>query len=139
MKQYQIELHHLLFKLCMRNTKRPGNSSRLAHDIQKDISAPNASPKPPTASPHISGSQSLHHTRAIHKSRAENAIRIGKHAVLQTDDDKLAPLEARANQPADVLRVREIERRVHFVQDVHGGWRVLEKGEDEGEGDEGAG
>jgi hypothetical protein len=88
-----------------------------------------------SSSLHIRRRQRLHHTRAIHKPRAENPVRVRKHAVLQTDDDELAAAEARADQPADVLRVREVEGRVDFVEDVHGRGRVLEEGEDEGEGD----
>jgi hypothetical protein len=81
-----------------------------------------------TPSLHIRRRQRLHHTRPIHKSGPKNPICIRKHAVLQTDDDKLTPAEARADQAADVLGVRQVERRVHFVKDVHGGWRVLKEG-----------
>lgn len=47
-------------------------------------------------------------------------------------------LESRLDEPPDVLRVREIERRVDFVEDVHGCGFELEERHDEGEGDEGA-
>lgn len=88
---------------------------------------------------HISRRERLHHTRAIHEPRPENPVGVREHAVFQTDDDKLAAAEARADQSADVLRVRQVERGVDFVEDVHGCGRVLQEGEDEGEGDEGAG
>jgi hypothetical protein len=87
---------------------------------------------------HIRRRQRLHHTRTIHEPRPEDPVRIRKHAVLQTHDDELAAAEARADQAADVLRVRQVEGRVDLVEDVHGCWRVLEEGEDEGEGDEGS-
>ena len=79
--------------------------------------------------------QRLNNTRAIHKPGPEDPIRIRKHAVLETDDDELAAAEARADQAADVLRVRQVEGGVDFVQDVHGCGGVLQEGEDEGKGD----
>lgn len=85
---------------------------------------------------HIRRCESLDHTRAIHEPRPENAVRVRKHAILQTDDDELTAAEARADQATDVLGVGEIESGVDLVEDVHGCWGVLEQGEDEGEGDE---
>ena len=84
---------------------------------------------------HIRRRERLDNTRAVHEPRPENAVRVREHAILQTDDDELAAAEARADQAADVLRVREVERGVDFVEDVH--WRggVLEEGEDEGAGE----
>jgi len=71
---------------------------------------------------HIRRRKSLDHTRTIHEPRPENAVRVRKHAVLQTDDDELTATEARADQAADVLGVGEIESGVDFVENVHGCW-----------------
>ena len=57
------------------------------------------------ASSYIRRRKSLNHTRAITKPRLENPIRILKHAILQTDYDKLRSLEPRLDQAADVLRM----------------------------------
>jgi hypothetical protein len=76
---------------------------------------------------HIRRRKSLDHTRAVHKPCPENAVRVRKHAVLQTDDDELAAAEARADQATDVLGVREIESGVDLVENVHGCWGVLEE------------
>jgi hypothetical protein len=76
---------------------------------------------------HIRRRKRLNHTRTIHKSRPENPVRIRKHAILQTDNNELTSAEASADQAANVLRVREIERGVHFVENVHGSRGVLEQ------------
>lgn len=107
------------------------------------VPASNASCTHPSALPiisllHIRRREGLDHTRTIHEPRPENAVRVREHAVLQTDDDELTAAEARADQATDVLSVREIESGVDLVKNVHGCWRVLEQGEDEGEGDEGS-
>jgi hypothetical protein len=76
------------------------------------------------------------HTGPLAEPRPENAVGILKHAILQTDHDELAALEPRLDDAADVLRVREIQRRVHFVEDVHGRGFELQECQDQGEGDE---
>jgi hypothetical protein len=80
-----------------------------------------------SSSLHISRRKRLHHTRTIHEPCPENPVRIRKHAVLQTDNNELTAAEASADQATDILRVREIESGVHFVENVHGSWRVLEE------------
>jgi len=97
------------------------------------VPASNASYTPPSTPHHrsllhIRRRESLDHTRTIHESRPENAVRVREHAVLQTDDDELTAAEARADQATDVLSVREIESGVDFVENVHGCWGVLEQG-----------
>ncbi len=68
--------------------------------------------------------------------RPEHAICVLKHTVLQTDDDELRTLEARLDDPANVLCMGQIKRRVDFIQDVHRRRLELQESEDEGEGDE---
>ena len=107
------------------------------------VPASNASCTHPSALPiisllHIRRREGLDHTRTIHKPHPENAVGICEHAILQTNDDELTAAESRANEPANVLGVREIESGVDLVENVHGCWGVLEQGEDEGEGDEGS-
>jgi hypothetical protein len=77
----------------------------------------------------------LHNTRAVHKARPKNAIRILKHAVLQTDYNKLTPFEPRFEQAADILGMAEIEGGVDLVEDVHRGWFELQESHYEREGD----
>lgn len=57
----------------------------------------------------------LHHTRPIHKPGPKNPIRILKHAVLEGDNNELGALKSSLDKPTDILRMREIERGVHFV------------------------
>lgn len=92
-------------------------------------------PKPPRLL-QIRRRQRLHHTRALAEAGTEDAVRVLEHAVLERHDNKLRPLEARFDEAADVLSVRQVQRRVHLVQDVHGRRLELEQGHDEGEGDE---
>jgi hypothetical protein len=80
--------------------------------------------------------QSLHHTRALTKPRSKDTVRILEHAILQGDNDELTALEPCLDEPSNILRVRQIERGVDFVEDVHGCRFELEEGHDEGEGDE---
>lgn len=78
----------------------------------------------------------LNHARPIAEPCPEEHVRIRKQPFLEGDDDELRTAEARAEERADVLRVREVERGVNFVEDVDGCGLELEEGEDEGEGDE---
>jgi len=64
--------------------------------------------------------QRLHHTRPLTEPRLEDPIRILKHAVLQTNDNKLTSLEPLLDQPANILRMRQIQRRIYFIQNIHG-------------------
>jgi len=73
----------------------------------------------------------LDDTRPLTKPRPKNPIRILEHAIFKTDDDELTTLEARFDKPANVLRVREIECGIDFVEDVHGRGLELEEGHDE--------
>lgn len=77
----------------------------------------------------------LHHARSLAESRPEDAVGVLEHAVLETDDDELRALEPGLDQTANVLRVRQVERRVDFVENVHGRGLELEESHDEGEGD----
>ena len=90
------------------------------------------------ASLEIRRGKRLHDAGALAEPRLEDPVRVLKHAVLETDDDELRPLEARLDQAADVLRVREVERGVDLVEYVHGRRLELEQRHDEGEGDEGS-
>ena len=85
-----------------------------------------------STSPHIHSSQRLNNTRPLLKPRLKDAIRILEHPILQTNNNELTPLEPRLDQAPNILRVAQIQRRIHFVQDVHGRWFELQKGEDEG-------
>lgn len=82
--------------------------------------------------------QRLHHTRALGEPGAEDAVGVLEHAILERDDDELGALEARLDETADVLRVRQVEGCVDLVEDVHGSWLKLQKSHDEREGDEGS-
>jgi hypothetical protein len=77
----------------------------------------------------------LHNRRPILEPRSEDAIRILEHTILQTDDNELTALETCFDQPANVLRMRQIQRGIDFVQDVHGRGFELEKCHNKGEGD----
>lgn len=77
---------------------------------------------------HIRRRKRLNNTRAIHEPRPKYAIRIRKHSIFQTDNDKLTAFEPRPDQAANILRMREIECCVDFVQDIHWRRRVLEEG-----------
>jgi hypothetical protein len=54
---------------------------------------------------HVRSRQSLYHTRPLAESRAENAICILEHAVLETDDDELRALEPIFDQQTNILGV----------------------------------
>ena len=69
--------------------------------------------------------------QTIDKSRPENHIRVVEHAFLQTDHYELAVGEVGAKHESDVLCVREVQGRVHFVQDVHGRWLEQQQRQDQ--------
>jgi hypothetical protein len=91
-----------------------------------------------THSLEIRRSQRLHHTSTLRKPRPENPIRVHEHAILQTDNNKLAALKSGLDKATDVLGVRKIEGGVDFVEDVHGCGLELQESHDEREGDKGA-
>jgi hypothetical protein len=61
----------------------------------------------------------LNYARAVADARGEQEVRVREEALFGRDDDELRTAEARAEERADVLRVREVERRVDLVEDVH--------------------
>ena len=77
----------------------------------------------------------MHHAGALAEPGAKDPIRILEHAVLETDYDELAALEATLDQATNVLWVREVERRVDFIENVHGRRLELQQREDKGKGD----
>lgn len=88
----------------------------------------------PAKSLQVRSGETLHHARALLEAGPEDAVRVLEHAVLETYHDELTALEPRLDQAANVLRMREVQGRVDFVEDVHGCRLELEEGEDEGEG-----
>ena len=72
----------------------------------------------------------LNHTRPISKPRPKQHVRIREKALLERDDDELGAAEARAEEVAYVLSVREVECGVDLVEDVHGRRLELEEGHD---------
>ena len=76
---------------------------------------------------HISRRKSLDHTRTIHEPCPENPVRVREHAILQADHDELTAAEARTDQATNVLGVGKIESGVDLVENIHGGWGVLEQ------------
>src|SRR5690348_15210748 len=81
---------------------------------------------------HVGGRQRLDHTGAFAEAGAEDAVGILEHAVLETNDNELGALEARLDEAADVLRMRQVECCVDLVQNVHGRRLELQEGHDEG-------
>jgi hypothetical protein len=75
--------------------------------------------------------QRLNHTCSFTESCPEDTVCILKHAILQTNNDELTPFEPRLDQSSNVLRVREIERRINFVKNVHRCWLELKECHDE--------
>jgi hypothetical protein len=61
----------------------------------------------------------LDYAHAIPESRPEEDVRIREQALLERDDDELRAAEPRPEERADVLRVREVQRCVYLVEDVH--------------------
>lgn len=68
---------------------------------------------------------------ALAEAGAEDLVRVLEHAVLQADDDELRALEARLDDASDVLCVRQVERRVYFVENVHWCRLELQQGQDQ--------
>jgi hypothetical protein len=66
----------------------------------------------------------------------EEDVGVGEEAFLKRDDDELAALEAVPEELADVLRVREIQRGVDLVEDVHRRRLKLQERHDERERNE---
>lgn len=82
--------------------------------------------------------QRLNHTRALGEPGAEDAVGVLEHAVFERDDDELGALEPCLDETADVLGVRQVQRGVNLVEDVHWRWLELQKGHDEGKGNKGS-
>jgi len=61
----------------------------------------------------------LYHTGTVLEPRPEDSVRILEHAVFQTDHNELRSFEPRLNESSNILCMREIERRIDFVKDVH--------------------
>jgi hypothetical protein len=78
----------------------------------------------------------LDYARAVAEARAEQDVRVGEKALFERDDDELRAAEAPAEERADVLRVREVERRVDLVEDVHRRRLELQQRHDQRERDE---
>lgn len=74
--------------------------------------------------------------RAVAEAGTEEHVGVREQPLLERDDDELRALEAGAEELADVLRVREVERGVDLVQDVHRRGLELQEGHDERERDE---
>jgi hypothetical protein len=79
----------------------------------------------------IGGRERLHHTCALAEARLEDAVGVLEHAVLQTDHDKLRALEARLDQATNVLCMRQVQRGVDLVENVHGRRLELQECHDE--------
>lgn len=92
-------------------------------------------PSPSSPIPTRTTIQNLHNTSPLLKPRAKHPIRILEHTILKTHNNKLGSSKAGFDQAANILGMREVERGVDFVENVHGGGWVLKQGEDEGEGD----
>lgn len=86
----------------------------------------------------IRSSQRLNNTSPLTKPRPKDAIGILKHAILQTNNNKLTALEPGFDQSSNILCMWQIERSVYLVENVHGRWLELEQGHDERQGDEGS-
>ena len=64
-------------------------------------------------------------------------VGVVEHALLQRHDDELAVAEVRAEHGADVLRVAEVERRIHLVENVQGRGLEQQQRQDEAQRQEG--
>lgn len=109
------------------------SSSRVAAESRPRTPCPQPD-RLPAKSLQVRSGETLHHARALLEAGPEDAVRVLEHAVLETYHDELTALEPRLDQAANVLRMREVQGRVDFVEDVHGCRLELEEGEDEGEG-----
>ena len=92
-----------------------------------------------STSPHVRWRQRLDYRGTLLEPGSENPVCILEHAILQTDNDELTALESSLDQPTNILRMRQIERGIDFVEDVHRRWLELEERHDQGEGDERSG
>ncbi len=78
----------------------------------------------------------LDHASAVAEAGTEEDVCISKEALLQRDDDELCAAEAGAEESADVLGMREVERGVDLVEDVHRRGLELQQRHDQRERDE---
>lgn len=116
------------------NPQKPSTNQHPQYN-NKTNQAAAVKPTEEKKSPQIRRRQRLHHTCALAEPRPKDAVRVLEHAVLERHDNELRPFEPRLDQAANVLRVRQVQRGVDLVQDVHGRRLELEEGHDEGEGD----
>mmetsp|Transcript_45018 Transcript_45018/g.75101 ORF Transcript_45018/g.75101 Transcript_45018/m.75101 type:complete len:345 (+) Transcript_45018:383-1417(+) len=84
------------------------------------------------------GDRARHRRHAVDELCAVDHVGVAEHALLERDDDELRLREVCLDHAADVLRVAEIQRRVHLVQDIDGRGLEHQQREDEAEGEEGA-
>lgn len=73
---------------------------------------------------HIGWGKRLNNTGALAESCTEDAVGVLEHAVLQGHHNELRALEASLNQSTNVLGMRQIERGVDLIENVH--WRRFE-------------
>jgi hypothetical protein len=78
----------------------------------------------------------LDYARGVEEACAEQDVRVCEEALFERDDDELRAAEARPEERADVLRVREVQRRVDLVEDVHRCRLELQQRHDQRERDE---
>lgn len=78
------------------------------------------------------GHRAGHGRHSVHELGPEDHVGVGEHALLQGDDQELRTRKMRPQHVSDVLGVREVERGVHLVEDVHRGRLEQEKRKDEG-------
>ena len=138
---------HLLFAQNTENLEVNIYRTHIRHPTEHPDPQPCAySPYTPThrnrtayhSSLQILRSQHLYQTRPLLKPGAKDPIRVLKHAVLQTHHNKLTTLEPSLDQPTNILRMAQIQRRIDLIQDIHGRGFELQESEDQGESDEGA-
>ena len=63
--------------------------------------------------------RTLDDASAVAEASTKEDIGVSEEALLEGDDDKLCAAETGAEERADMLRVREVERGVDLVEDVH--------------------
>ena len=78
----------------------------------------------------------LDDARAVAEARPEEDVGVREEALLERDDDELCAAEPRAEEGADVLRVRQVQRRVDLVEDVHRCWLELQQRHDQRQRDQ---
>lgn len=94
---------------------------------------------PPASSLQFPGRHHTNDTGPLGEPRPKHTIRILEHPILQTNHHELTPLEPRLDQAPNVLRMRQIQRSINLVEDIHRSGLELQQREDEGEGDQGPG